>query len=60
MDFSSLATLITEVIKKNVGFKWGEKQEKAFQLIKEKLTHAFYLLYLTLQKNLRLNVMLQA
>jgi hypothetical protein len=35
-DFSSLATLLTEVIKKNVGFRWGEEQEKAFQLIKEK------------------------
>ncbi|PKI73064.1 hypothetical protein CRG98_006559 [Punica granatum] len=30
-DFSSIA--------KNVGFRWGEEQEKAFQLIKEKLTH---------------------
>ena len=39
-DFSSITTPITEVIKKNVRFKWGGEQEKAFQLINEKLTHA--------------------
>jgi hypothetical protein len=39
-DFNSLAAPLTEVIKKNVGFRWGEEQEKAFQIIKEKLTNA--------------------
>ena len=39
-ESSSIAAPITKVIKKNVGFKWGEEQEKAFQLIKEKITHA--------------------
>lgn len=39
-DFSSLAAPLTEVIKKNVPFEWGKEQEKAFNLIKEKLTNA--------------------
>ena len=39
-DFSSIAMSITKVIKKNIGFKWGEEQEKAFQLLKGKLTNA--------------------
>jgi hypothetical protein len=39
-DFSSLAAPLTKVIKKNVSFKWGKEQEKAFNLIKEKLTNA--------------------
>ncbi|KAI9157174.1 hypothetical protein LWI28_017969 [Acer negundo] len=42
-DFSSLAAPLTEVIKKNVGFKWGNEQEKAFNLIKEKLINAHLL-----------------
>ncbi|KAH9792509.1 hypothetical protein KPL71_004153 [Citrus sinensis] len=42
-DFSTLAALLTEVIKKDVGFKWGEAQEKAFQIIKQKLTNALLL-----------------
>ncbi|PKI66785.1 hypothetical protein CRG98_012791 [Punica granatum] len=42
-DFSNIAAPFTEVIKKNVGFIWGKEQEKAFQLIKEKLTNAHLL-----------------
>ena len=30
-DFSYIAAPIIEVIKKNVGFEWGEEQEKTFQ-----------------------------
>ena len=36
-DFSTLASPLTEVVKKHVGFKWGEAQEKAFNDIKNKL-----------------------
>ena len=39
-DFSTLVAPLTKVIKKNVGFRWGEEKEKAFQLIKQKLTNA--------------------
>lgn len=42
-DFSSIAAPLTKVIKKNVGFRWGEDQEKVFQLIKEKLTNTLLL-----------------
>ncbi|XP_041027003.1 uncharacterized mitochondrial protein AtMg00860-like [Juglans microcarpa x Juglans regia] len=58
-DFSSLAAPLTEVIKKNVPFKWGKEQEEAFSLIKENLTNAPLLVYLTLLKLLKLSVMLQ-
>ncbi|XP_057784959.1 uncharacterized protein LOC131002495, partial [Salvia miltiorrhiza] len=38
--FSSIAAPLTEVIKKNVEFKWDKAQEDAFQQLKYKLTHA--------------------
>ena len=39
-DFSTIAALLIEVIKKTVGFKWGVVQEDAFQLLKDKLCTA--------------------
>ncbi|KAL2246177.1 UNVERIFIED_CONTAM: Transposon Ty3-G Gag-Pol polyprotein [Sesamum indicum] len=39
-DFSTMAAPLNELTKKNVPFKWGNTQEKAFQAIKDKLTHA--------------------
>ncbi|PIK37489.1 hypothetical protein BSL78_25676 [Apostichopus japonicus] len=39
-NFSSIASPLTAVVKKNVGFSWGEAQEKAFQALKDSLTHA--------------------
>jgi hypothetical protein len=39
-DFSTLVAPLNEIVKKEVGFKWGEKQEQAFAALKEKLTQA--------------------
>ena len=39
-DFSTLAAPLTKVVKKNVGFKWGMKQEVAFASLKHRLTNA--------------------
>jgi len=39
-DFSMIASPLTEIVKKTVGFKWGEKQENAFSLLKSKLISA--------------------
>lgn len=37
-DFSTIAAPINELTKKEVPFKWGEAQEKAFEELKIKLT----------------------
>ncbi|XP_042377669.1 uncharacterized protein LOC121970764, partial [Zingiber officinale] len=39
-DFSTMAAPVNEIVKKNMGFRWGENQENAFQTLKDKLTHA--------------------
>ena len=39
-DFSTIAAPLNEVVKKSVGFKWGEEQEMAFVLLKDKLCSA--------------------
>ncbi|GJY50933.1 putative reverse transcriptase domain-containing protein [Tanacetum coccineum] len=38
--FSKIAKLMTKLTQKNVKFDWGEKEEAAFQLIKQKLCSA--------------------
>ncbi|KAL0318192.1 UNVERIFIED_CONTAM: hypothetical protein Scaly_2856400 [Sesamum calycinum] len=38
-----MATPLNELTKKNVPFKWRNTQEKAFEIINEKLTHAHFL-----------------
>ena len=39
-DFSTIAAPLTELIKKNEKFQWGDAQEKAFLELKHNLTHA--------------------
>ena len=36
-DFSTMASPLTKIVKKTMGFKWGEEQENAFSLLKSKL-----------------------
>ena len=36
-DFSTITSPLTEIIKKFMGFKWGEEQENTFSLLKSKL-----------------------
>ncbi|KAF7802599.1 Transposon Ty3-G Gag-Pol polyprotein [Senna tora] len=43
-DFSTIAASLNEIIKKDVGFKWGKEQEEAFNTLKEKLSSAPLLL----------------
>jgi hypothetical protein len=39
-DFSTIAAPLNELIKKGVPFSWGTRQENAFDMLKDKLTHA--------------------
>ncbi|XP_027184032.1 uncharacterized protein LOC113782339 [Coffea eugenioides] len=39
-DFNTIAAPLTELIKKNENFHWGDSQEQAFHALKHKLTHA--------------------
>src|SRR5581483_10928584 len=39
-DFSTIAAPLNELTKKGVAFHWGQAQEDAFNLLKDKLTHA--------------------
>jgi hypothetical protein len=38
-DFSTIAAPLNELTKKGVPFSWGNKQENAFFMLKDKLTH---------------------
>jgi len=39
-DFGTIAAPLHDIVKKDVVFKWGEEQQKAFEILKEKLTNA--------------------
>ena len=39
-DFSTLASPLTKIVKKSVGFKWENEQDRAFAEIKERLCSA--------------------
>nr|KYP51640.1 Transposon Ty3-I Gag-Pol polyprotein [Cajanus cajan] len=39
-DFSTLASPLNELVKKDVPFIWGESQEKSFETLKEQLANA--------------------
>jgi hypothetical protein len=39
-DFSTIAAPLNELTKKGMPFSWGTRQENAFDMLKDKLTHA--------------------
>jgi len=39
-NFSTIATPLNSIAKKNVVFKWGQEQREAFESLKEKFTKA--------------------
>ncbi|RVW82157.1 putative mitochondrial protein [Vitis vinifera] len=49
-DFNTLAAPLTEIVKKSVGFKWGNEQDRAFIEIKERLCGAPLLALLDFSK----------
>jgi hypothetical protein len=36
-DFSIIVASLTKIVKKSIGFKWNDEQDKAFNLLKDKL-----------------------
>ncbi|WVZ70741.1 hypothetical protein U9M48_019384 [Paspalum notatum var. saurae] len=53
-NFSTIAAPLNELTKKGVAFHWGKPQEDAFNLLKDKLTHAPLLQLLDFGKTLEL------
>ena len=58
-ELSTIASLLNEIVKKNVGFKWESEQQKAFNELKEKFTNAPIFAYQIFQNLSKLNVSFQ-
>lgn len=58
-DFSTITAPLVEIVKKEVGFKWDEVQEHAFNILKEKLYYARILSLPNSLLLLKLNMILQ-
>jgi len=54
-DFSTVAAALTEISKKTIAFKWGEKQDHTFTALKEKLMHAPILALPNFDKSFEIN-----
>jgi len=48
-NFSTIATPLNDIVKKDVPLCWVEKQEKPFQSLKDSLTHAPVLVFVELK-----------
>jgi hypothetical protein len=53
-DFSTIAAPLNELTKKGVPFSWGTRQGNAFDILKDKLTHAPLLQLLDFNKTFEL------
>lgn len=53
-NFSTLATTLNEIFKKNVAFKWKQEQEDAFTTLKKKLMNALILALSNFAKKIKI------
>nr|KYP60267.1 Retrovirus-related Pol polyprotein from transposon 412 family [Cajanus cajan] len=53
-NFSSIASLFNELVKKDVLFEWTTKHDQAFQLLKDQLTNAHILALPNFEKTFKL------
>jgi len=53
-NFSTIASPLNELVKKDIYFEWGERQQKAFDSFKARLTQAPILALPNFEKNFEL------